>query len=159
MPTLMVKKGTGYRAATEEEILQAARAVMSRRFKRGAAITSPDAAWEFLQVQLGPRAYECFAVIWLDNQHRIIRFEELSRGTVNGASVHAREVLRAAIERNAAACILAHNHPSGVAEPSPTDLWITRHLKETLGQIDVRVLDHVIVGEGTPCSLAKRGLM
>lgn len=159
MPTLMVKKGTGYRVATEEEILQAARAVMSRRFERGTAITSPDAAWEFLQVHLGPRAYECFALIWLDNQHRIIRFEELFRGTVNGSSVYVREVLRAAIEHNAAACILAHNHPSGVAEPSSADLWITRQIKETLDKIDVRVLDHVIVGEGKPCSLVERGLM
>ena len=97
-------------------------------------------------------------MIWLDNRHRVLAFEELFRGTIDGASVHPREVVRAAIRHNAAACIFAHNHPSGVAEPSQSDLRITQRLKDALTLVEVRPPDHVIVGE-TACSFAERGLL
>jgi DNA repair protein RadC len=158
--SLMVKEENGrYRIATGDEILEAARSELERRVRREAdALTSPDLTREFLRVRLTPQPYEVFAVIWLDNRHRFIAFEEMFRGTIDGASVHPREVVRDAIRHNAAACILAHNHPSGVAEPSPADLRITRRLRDVLEPLDVRVIDHVIVGE-TITSLAERGLL
>ena len=97
-------------------------------------------------------------MIWLDNRHRVLAFEELFRGTIDGASVHPREVVRAAIRHNAAACIFAHNHPSGVAEPSQSDRRVTQRLKDALTLVKVRTPDHVIAGE-TACSFAERGLL
>ena len=99
-----------------------------------------------------------FAVLWLDNRHRVLAFEELFRGTIDGASVHPREVVKAALRHNAAACIFAHNHPSGDPTPSPADKRITQRLKEALGLVEVRALDHVVVAE-TTCSFAELGLM
>lgn len=157
--TLMVKEGRRYRVATDEEILQAARDVMNRRVRRGTALTCPDLTREFLNTQLGPYEHEVFAVLWLDNRHRVLAFEEMFRGTIDGASVHPREVVKACVKFNAAACIFAHNHPSGVCEPSQADMRITQRLKDALALIDVRVLDHVIVGEGPACSFAERGLL
>ena len=159
--SLMVKEENGrYRMATGDEILEAANAELERRFRRVSdALTSPELTKEFLRVRLAPQPYEIFSVIWLDNRHRVLAFDEMFRGTIDGASVHPREVVRAAIDYNAAACILAHNHPSGVAEPSQADLRITQKIKEALAIVDVRVLDHMIVGEGVPCSLAERGLL
>jgi DNA repair protein RadC len=158
--SLMVKEENGrYRMVTGDEILEAAQRELERRFRRTTdALTSPDLTREFLRVRLAPQPYEIFAVVWLDNRHRVLDFEEMFRGTIDGASVHPREVVRSAMHHNAAACILAHN-PSGVAEPSQADLRITQRLKEALALVDVRVLDHVIVGEGTPCSFAERGLI
>lgn len=158
--TLMIKDGRGrYRMATDQEILAAARAVMNRRLQRGVKLTSPDLTREFLQVRLGHHEHEVFAVIWLDNRHRVIAFEELFHGTIDGATVHPREVVKACMRFNAAACILAHNHPSGATEPSQADMRITQRLKETLGLLDVRILDHFIVGEGPAYSLAEQGLL
>ena len=156
--SLMVQEEDGrYRLATGEEIIEAARAEMDRRFRRGSeALSSPELTKEFLRVRLAPQPYEVFAAIWLDNRHRVLAFDELFRGTIDGASVHAREVVRAAMKHNAAAAIFAHNHPSGVAEPSQADLRITQRLKDALDLVDVRVLDHLVVGEGM-CSLAERG--
>jgi DNA repair protein RadC len=101
--------------------------------------------------------HEVFACIYLDNQHRVLAFDELFRGTIDGASVYPREVVKAALKRNAAALILAHNHPSGVAEPSAADRQLTRRLKDALALVDIRVLDHVVVGDGETVSLAERG--
>ena len=98
-------------------------------------------------------------MLWLDNRHRVLALDELLRGTIDGASVHPGEVERAAMDHNAAACILAHNHPSGVAERSQADLRITQKLKEALNLVEVRVLDHMIVGEGAVCSFAERALL
>ncbi len=125
---------------------------------RGMAITSPEKTKAFLQLKLAHLEHEVFAVLWLDNRHRVIAFEEMFRGTIDGASVHPREVVKAAMRHNAAACIFAHNHPSGVAKPSHADMNITQRLKEALEFVDVRPLDHVIVGENT-CSFAERGLI
>ena len=100
---------------------------------------------------------EVFACLFLDNRHRLIRFEELFRGTVNGASVHPREIAKRALHHNAAAVIIAHNHPSGVAEPSLADRTITRRIRDAMGLIDVRLMDHLVVGDGEIVSFAERG--
>ncbi|MFW6258710.1 MAG: RadC family protein, partial [Halochromatium sp.] len=104
-------------------------------------------------------AHEVFACLFLDNRHRVIEYQELFRGTIDGASVHTREVVKEAIRWNAAAVIFAHNHPSGVAEPSQADLHITKRLQEALQLVEVRVLDHIIVGAGDGTSFAERGLI
>ena len=156
---LRIKKENGrYRDASEEEILDAALAIIDARFSKGTALTSPEKTNEFLKLHLAPIDHEIFAVLWLDNQHSVIAFEELFRGTIDGASVYPREVVKAALHHNAAACILCHNHPSGIAEPSQADKAITEKVKHALALIDVRTLDHMIVAEKT-CSFAELGLI
>ena len=103
--------------------------------------------------------HEVFCCVYLDNRHRVIAFEELFRGTIDGASVHPREVVKHALSKNAAAVILVHNHPSGICEPSQADELITRRLKDALGLVDIRVLDHLIIGDERCESLAERGLV
>ncbi len=137
---------------------------MSRRYlreclERGDVLSSPEDTRNFLMSELSGRAYEVFACLFLDNKHRVIKFEELFYGTIDGASVYPREVVRRALQHNAAALILAHNHPSGIAEPSQADIAITRKLKEAMSLIDVRVLDHLVIGDGYSVSLAERGLV
>lgn len=139
--------------------MEIARRHLLEVLKRGDPLTSPDATREYLRARLRGYPHEVFACLFLDNRHRIIEVEELFRGTIDGASVHPREVVRRALTHNAAAVIFAHNHPSGVAEPSEADERITRRLKETLALIDVRVLDHLIVGDGPIVSLAERGML
>ena len=126
--------------------------------RRGDTLTSPAHCARFLRIRLRRREREVFAVVFLDSQHRVIQYEELFQGTIDGTSVHPREVVRAALRHNAAAVILAHNHPSGVAEPSQADVRITERLRQALGLIDVRVLDHLVVGDQEVVSLAERGL-
>jgi DNA repair protein RadC len=146
--TLFVQEAAGaLRPATSEEILTAARSVLARTVRRGASLESPHAVREYLSVTLGNRSHEIFGVIYVDNRHRLIEWQELFRGTLDGASVHPREVVKEALARNAAACILVHNHPSGVAEPSQADELITRRLKEALSLVDIRVLDHFLGGK------------
>ncbi len=128
-------------------------------FERGEAVTDPGSTRRFLRSRLGPYQREVFACMFLDNQHRLITYEELFFGTIDGASVHPREVVKRALETNAAAVIFAHNHPSGVAEPSSADQRITGKLMSALRLIDVRVLDHMIVGESGVTSFAERGLL
>jgi DNA repair protein RadC len=103
--------------------------------------------------------HEVFCCLYLDKRHRLIHFEELFRGTIDGASVHPREIVKLALQRNAAAIIIAHNHPSGVAEPSQADEMITQRVKDALGLVDIRLLDHIVVGDGVSVSLAERGLL
>ncbi len=122
-------------------------------------LSSSAAVRRFLRLKLACQRREVFACLFLDSRHRLIRFEPLFYGTVDRASVHPREVLRRALELNAAAVILAHNHPSGVAEPSASDLALTSDLTDLLRRIDVRVLDHLVVGRGTEVSFAERGLL
>ncbi|MEA3639081.1 MAG: DNA repair protein RadC [Lamprobacter sp.] len=122
-------------------------------------LTSPDATRDYLKLRLRGLSHEVFACLFLDNRHRVIEYQELFRGTIDGASVHPREVVKEAIRWNAAAVIFAHNHPSGVAEPSQADLRITKRLQDALELIDVRVLDHIIVGEQDGTSFAERGLI
>lgn len=129
------------------------------RIARQEVLSNPNETRCYLQLRLEHYPYEVFACLFLDNRHRIICYRELFRGTIDGASVYPREVIRYVMKYNAAAVIFAHNHPSGVAEPSQADRTITRRLKEALDYLDVRVLDHVIVGHQETVSLAERGLL
>lgn len=144
-------------------MLQAALELTRRHYqelmKTGSALTNPRATREFLRARLRDLPHEVFACVFLDNRHRVIAFKELFRGTIDGASVHPREVVKEALAMNAAALILAHNHPSGIAEPSQADELITRRLKEALSLVDIRVLDHLIVGDSVCESFAERGLL
>ncbi len=129
------------------------------RLRAGPLVSSPETTREFLLSQLRDRPYEVFCCLHLNARHHLIAFEELFRGTIDGASVHPREVVKAALARNAAAVILAHNHPSGVAEPSHADELITNRLRDALALVDIRVLDHLVVGDGLCMSFAERGLL
>ncbi|ADC64172.1 RadC family protein [Allochromatium vinosum] len=121
------------------------------------ALTSPDATRDYLKLRLYGLTYEVFAVLLLDNRHRVLRYQELFRGTIDTAYVHPREVVRLVIESGAAAVIFAHNHPSGSSDPSQADRTLTRKLQDALALIEVRVLDHIIVGEGRGMSFAEQG--
>lgn len=145
---------------TDDDILHAAEGILEQKLMRsGEALTDPAASARYLKARLAAYPYEVFACLFLDNRHRVIAFEELFRGSIDGCSVHPREVIRSCIKHNAAAIIFAHNHPSGVAEPSAADRAITQRLKEALELIEVRCLDHFVIGSGTPTSLAQRGWM
>ncbi|RIK37652.1 MAG: DNA repair protein RadC [Chloroflexi bacterium] len=148
-----------YRLATPEQILAAARRVIDDKNPRGTLFESPAVTREYLRTKLAGYDYEVFAIMLLDSRHRLIQYIELFRGTIDGASVHPREVVREVLRVNAAAVILAHNHPSGVPEPSQADELITLRLREALALIDVRTLDHIIVGGDRTTSLAERGLL
>lgn len=137
--------------------LELSRRHLLTTLQRGDALTSPEHTRRYLYAQLRDRTQEVFACLFLDNRHRVLGYEELFYGTIDGASVHPREVVRRAIAQNAAAVILAHNHPSGVAEPSRADEQITSRLQQALSLVDVRLLDHMIVGDGEIASLAERG--
>ncbi len=143
--------------------LQAIRAMAGRELqetlRRGQALTDPTMAQAVLHQHLRHREQEVFCCLWLDNRHRMIELQEMFYGTINGASVYPREVVRAALRHNAAAVILAHNHPSGIAEPSQADRQLTRRLGDALGLIDVRILDHIVVGDSDCSSFAERGLL
>jgi DNA repair protein RadC len=125
--------------------------------ERGEALTDPQAAGRYFAQRLRGLPHEVFAALFLDTRHRAIAFEELFRGTVDGAEVHPREVVRRALAHNAAALIVGHNHPSGNGEPSAADRAITLRLKQALALVEIRLLDHFIVGDGAPVSLAARG--
>lgn len=144
------------RPVSAEEITAMAIALARRKLRRGRALTAPRQSAAYLTLKLAPLEHEVFCVLFLDNRHRVLAFEELFRGTVDGAAVYPREVVKRALGHNAAAVILAHNHPSGVAEPSQSDRQITARLQQALAIIDVRVLDHFIIGE-TAVSFAERG--
>lgn len=160
MQKLMIKTGKGYRVATAAEIAEAHGAnVLAAVNKARPLLDSPAVTRNYLREMLSGRDAEAFMVLFLDNRHRLIEAVEMFRGTIDGASVHAREVVKAALLRGAATVILAHNHPSGVAEPSQADELITLRLKEALGLIDVRVLDHIIIGRQHHVSLAERGVI
>jgi len=127
--------------------------------QRGAALQDPDSAGQLFRQRLRDQPHEVFACMFLDARHRMIAFEELFRGSISGAEVHPREVVRRCLTHNAAAVIFGHNHPSGMTEPSASDRSITLRLRDALTLIDVRVLDHFIVGDGPPVSLAARGVI
>lgn len=157
---LCARKGMG---DSKYVALQAAAEIgqrcLAQRLVRGEALTSPDRARTFLQGRMQDLPHELFCCLYLDTKHRVIRFEELFRGTIDGASVHPREVVRCALKHNAAAVIVAHNHPSGVAEPSAADNALTRRLQEALAMVDIRLLDHLVVGDGEVVSFTERGLL
>ena len=147
------------RYATMQAALELSRRHYYDVLRARPALNAPDATRRFLLAQLRDRPYEVFCCLYLDNRHRLIAFEELFRGTLNGASVYPREVLRQTLFHNAASVILAHNHPSGVLEPSQPDESITVRLRDALALVDVRVLDHFIVGDGSCFSFAEHGLL
>jgi DNA repair protein RadC len=140
-----------------QAVLEMGRRHLQEQLQREATLDNPDATRNYLISRLRHHQHEVFACLFLDNRHRIITFEELFHGTIDGASVHPREVIKRALQHNAAAVILAHNHPSGIAEPSRADVQITRRLVEALALVDIRVLDHLIIGDGEGVSLAERG--
>lgn len=142
-----------------QAVLEMGRRHLSATMKAGDLLSSPDLVRQYLSAQLRHQPREVFAVLFLDNQNRLITYEELFFGTIDGASVYPREVVRRAMAHNAAALILAHNHPSGVAEPSQADQRITQRLQAALELIDVRVLDHMVVGDLEVVSFAERGLI
>lgn len=144
---------------THDEVIALAKRILKRRFRRGSALTSPAATKDFVQVELAEQEQEIFACIFLDNRHRIIQFEKLFYGTLTGSSVHPREVVKRALLLNAGAVIFAHNHPSGVAEPSTADRSITRQLEDALKLIEVRILDHIVVSAEGVVSFAERGFL
>ena len=149
----------GYRPARKREILAAASKALLGNLRRGQSLTEPADAKVFLQASLSDLEHEVFAVIFLDNRHCLIDYQEMFRGTINGTAVYPREVAKEALKLNAAAVILAHNHPSGIAEPSRADELLTTRLKETLGNLDIRVLDHIVVAKGEFVSFTERGLL
>ena len=141
-----------------QAVLEMSSRYLKERLERGAALSDPDSVRFYLSSRLRHKPAEVFACLFLDNRHQVIQYEELFQGTIDSATVHPREVVRNAIKHNAAAVIFAHNHPSGIAEPSQADERITQKLKEALALIDVRVLDHFVVGEQV-VSFAERGLL
>jgi DNA repair protein RadC len=154
------KEGVGdARFAALQAVLELARRHLLEPIKVGSAFEAPDTTRKFLLAQLRDRPYEVFCCLFLNKRHRLIAFEELFRGSTDNATVHIREVMRETIRHNATAVILAHNHPSGSMEPSQADESITRRLKDALAVMEVRVLDHVIVGEAGCFSFSEHGLL
>jgi len=158
--TLAAESGIGEaRLAILRVLPELARRYFEETLPRGEAIRSPADTETFLLARLRDRPHEVFCCLYLDNRHRVLYFEELFRGTIDGTSVYPREVVKQALAVNAAAIILAHNHPSGVAEPSQADERITRRIRSALELVDIRLLDHLIIGDGTSTSLASRGML
>lgn len=152
-------KGLGNaKFAQLQAVMEMANRHFSESLKRKDCLTSPADTMAYLHSQLRDRQHEVFACVMLDNRNRVIVYREMFRGTIDGASVYPREVVKQALADNAAAVILAHNHPSGIAEPSQADIQITERLKKALALVDIRVLDHVIIGDETLC-FSERGLI
>ncbi len=158
---LYTKQPNGrYRAVTDDELFAEAAAKRLKLFSQSRLpLTSPRDVAEFLKSQLAHKDHEVFAVLFLDARHRLLRYEEMFRGTIDGATVYPREVVKRALHWNASAVILAHPHPSGVAEPSEADRSITQKLSRALMLIEVRLLDHIVVGGEHVTSMAERGLL
>jgi DNA repair protein RadC len=159
-PQLAGVKGLGpAKAAQLAAAMELARRSAEERIREAKALTSPGAVRDYLRLAIGGRPHEVFVCIWLDAQHRVIKFEEPFQGTLTQTSVYPREIVKAALACNAAAVIFAHNHPSGVAQPSQADELLTANLKEALALIEVRVLDHFIIAGNQAVSFAERGLL
>ncbi len=157
---LKTVKGLGPAKRAElAAIIEIARRSLAQPLKEAPVFDSPVKVKDYLALRLRPLPYEVFAVLWLDARHRLIEMQDLFKGTLSQASVYPREVVREALRVNAAAAVLAHNHPSGVAEPSRADEFLTQTLKNALKLIDVRVLDHLVIGGSDVISLAERGLL
>ncbi len=142
-----------------QAVLEMARRHFLEILQHDSVLDSPDATRAYLSAQLRPYRHEVFACLFLDNRNRVIQMEELSHGTLDSASVYPREVAKKALHHNCAAIILAHNHPSGIAEPSQADRAVTHRLQQALSLFDIKVLDHFIIGDGTPFSFAEQGLI
>lgn len=140
-----------------QAVLEMARRHLAEQLRRDSALESPQAVRDFLKARLRHEAHEVFACLFLDGRHRVLAFEVLFHGSIDSASVYPRQVVKRALAHNAAALILSHNHPSGITEPSQSDRRLTQRLKDALALVDVRVLDHFIVGDGEPLSMAEMG--
>lgn len=158
---LKAVKGMGGDAKRSQliAVLELARRAMGEKLRQRTVFDSPDAVKQYLQLHIGSRPHEVFAVVFLDVQHRLIALEEMFRGTLTQTSVYPREVVTRALHHQAAAVVLSHNHPSGSITPSRADESLTQTLRAALGLVDVRVLDHIIVGPGQSFSMAERGLL
>lgn len=153
-------KGLGpAKAAHLAAAVELARRMAHEELKSGAVLTSPGAVRDYLRLSIGAKAHEVFVCLWLDAQHRVIHADEAFRGTLTQTSVYPREIVKKALQVNAAAVIFAHNHPSGAAQPSQADELLTRSLKEALALVDVKVLDHFVVAGNQAISFAERGLV
>ena len=148
-----------YRPAEADEVLTQARELLAQRVRRGAVMSSPQEVKDYLRLEIGRLEHEVFCLLLLDVSHRVIALKQLFRGSVSQTSVYPREVVKEALGCNAAAVILAHNHPSGSVEPSRADEHLTQTLKAALALVDVRVLDHFVIGDTAVCSFAERGLL
>lgn len=156
-PDALRRKGL---TVAEQRLINRAVACLEEKYLvQGAVLTSPQATRDYLKLRLDNLAYEVFAILLLNNRHQVLGYRELFHGTLDGANIYPREVVRLVFETNAAAVIFAHNHPSGLTEPSQADLRITQQLKQALALIEVRVLDHLIIGAGEGTSLAERRLL
>ncbi|TVS18921.1 MAG: DNA repair protein RadC [Gammaproteobacteria bacterium] len=151
-------KNGRYRTATPNEVTSSAAAYLVHDLVEQPVLQSPNSVRQFLRLRFANLDYEVFAALFLDNRHRLIDYVEMFRGTIDGCSVHPREVVKEALARSAAACIFTHGHPSGDPEPSTADEQITRRLKAALGLLDIRVLDHLVVGTSI-VSMAERGMI
>ena len=143
----------------EDRLIYDALDILQKRFQDRTVLDSPESVRDYLTVWLTEREQECFVALFLDTRHQVLGMKTMFRGTLDGATVYPREVVKEALRYNAGAVIFCHNHPSGVTEPSLADQAITRRLKEALGTIDIRVLDHFIVGGGDCVSMAERGMI
>lgn len=144
---------------TKADIIETARDILSAQISQTDALTNPKAVSEYLVTQFAGLEHEVFSILLLDNRHRVLKYEELFRGTIDGCTVHPREVVKTALYANAAALIFAHNHPSGIPEPSRADIQLTKRLTDALALVDIRVLDHLVVGGVETVSFAERGLL
>jgi len=152
-------KGTYTINQTEDDIIKSALEILKKRVFTDKALTSPKDTRDFIILHLAGLEHEVFGCLWMNNRHVIISCDNLFRGTVDGASVYPREVVKEALKKNSAAVIFFHNHPSGIAEPSSADINLTRRLKTALELVDVRVLDHFVISGGEAVSFAERGLL
>lgn len=158
--SLLVRDDQGrYLMATADQILEAARQVIDQKIRRGTSFSSPSEVKDYLKAKLSGYEREVFAVMLMDSKHCLIEYVELFQGTIDQAAVYPREVVKLAMQHNAAAMIISHNHPSGSPEPSRADELLTKRLKEALALVDVRVLDHIIVAGNDTTSFAERGLI
>jgi DNA repair protein RadC len=159
-PRFCAEPGLGpARFAELQAAIEISRRQLAEALRAGPSFASPGATREYLIARLRDLEHEVFCCLYLDNRHRLIEFEQLFRGTIDGASVYPREIVKQALQWNCAAVIIAHNHPSGVAEPSLADERITLRVRDALALVDIRLLDHIIVGDGASVSLAERGLI
>lgn len=160
--TRFIKTDDAYTVAgevSEAEILSFAQSLIADKFKRGDALTSPSMTHHYFMHRLAGYEHEVFGCLFLDNQHRVLKFEEMFKGTINAANVYPREVVKKALSLNAAALICVHNHPSGDTSASASDKDLTKRLQDALELVDIRLLDHLIIGGGEYSSFAEKGLM
>ncbi len=162
-PPSLIEAGDGRyhlsEPATLDDVYNLMLSLLEIKYLRPDTLSSPQEVRRFLQVKLANLEHEVFAVVFLDSQHRVISYEEMFRGTIDSASVYAREVVKRCLQLNAAAVIFSHSHPSGIPDPSQADKRITERLKEALSLVDIRVLDHIVIGGSDSVSMAERGML